>query len=119
MLKKRKSNSVKNNSKYAEYHKKTQYFFYIGLFFALILAVILVVELCDFSKVRMPFREPTHIEIVDECSFIMGNLVHQIRDEDDCSIRCYNECVLIESDIKSSEFISGDPGCNTCNCYCK
>jgi len=107
------------NNKYKAYHKKTQYILYFGLFLLLILSVIVAAEVFDISKIKSPFRESTFISIEDECSLIMGNLVHQIKDDDSCAIRCYNECNLIDSKVKDYEFIMSQSECSTCNCYCK
>ena len=107
-------------------HKiKKKHFMYSKVFLGLMVAFVLLVvvlsfvEFVNFSDVLSVFDKPTVVEIPDECSLIMGNLVHQIRDEDDCSIRCYNECILEEKERKSSEFIYNEGGCHECFCSCK
>lgn len=119
MLKKRLNKQGHKSIRHKAYHRNTQYVLYVALFLVLILALVLVFEFLDFSKVKKHFDDPTYVEILDECSIIMGNLVHQVRDLDDCTIRCHNECVLMESDVDSVDFISSQSGCNTCSCYCK
>ena len=114
----KRKNKVSNN-KYKKYHKKTQYIFYVAIFLVLVLGVVLLSEYCDFSKIEKRFRDPVLFNIDDECSYIMGNIVHQIRDTADCSIRCHNQCIMIDSSVKDVEFFTNEGSCNTCKCYCK
>jgi hypothetical protein len=57
--------------------------------------------------------------IKDECSLILGQIIHQIRDKDECRIRCINECRLENLNIKKSDFVLGNNSCHACNCFCK
>jgi hypothetical protein len=98
----------------------SKYFFFVTLILLILLIVLVFVEFVSFSFVGKIFSKPHLIEIQDECSLIMGNLVHQIRDENDCSLRCHNECYLDESNyIESIFFQEEGNACHSCDCYCK
>ncbi len=55
----------------------------------------------------------------DECSLVMGNLIHQIRDEGECRIKCVNECDVREMDFVRFIYESKNDGCNSCECWCE
>ena len=56
--------------------------------------------------------------VKDECSLILGNLIHSIKDEGICEAKCKIYCQTRELDYKNSEFIAKESDCNICNCYC-
>ena len=112
----------KQNHKRRKKHKRNhyaKYFLGVALILSLVLVILLVSEYVSFAFVGKIFEKPHLIELDDECSLIMGNLVHQIRDETDCNLRCNNECNMEDTKLKSSEFSLATNGCNTCSCYCK
>jgi hypothetical protein len=86
---------------------------------ALVALVLLINELLPNGTIKNPWKVPEKYPIKDECALILNRLIHQIKDEADCHIRCRNECTVREKDISSSEFIAQDQDCNICNCYCK
>jgi len=94
-------------------------FLSVVIFLSLIVLLILAFTYVDFNFVKKPFEKPHLIEIRDECSFILGNLVHQIRDETDCNLRCNNFCNMEETKFISSEFVYSNNSCHSCDCYCK
>ncbi len=65
------------------------------------------------------FEEPELIVLQDECSLLMNNIIHQIKDEDGCKIMCLGECEVREKEFVNSEFILREENCHTCNCYCR
>lgn len=93
-------------------------FFILFLLMVVLSVALILFEYVSFESIHL-FSKPVLTEITDECSIIFGNLVHQIRDSDDCTIRCQNKCVLLDSDFHHIEFISNQNSCNVCNCYCK
>lgn len=88
--------------------------------FALFL-VLAFIEFVDFSKFNfLQGHEEQSFLIRDECSVLKGmGLVHQIRDVDDCSIRCTNQCHVNNLEKIKSEFSQIENDCNICNCYCE
>lgn len=64
-------------------------------------------------------KEIQRIEIKDECSLFMENILHQIRDLPDCENSCRSECYVIKKDFVEVEFETSLDGCNSCICYCK
>lgn len=116
---------MKNKLKIKHKNNKSNRFLYSKLFLVLsiimflFLIILVVFEYVNFTSIERIFLKPKLVELNDECSLIMGNLVHQIRDEDDCNIRCNNQCNLLGLNYKSIEFTKNQNSCNVCNCYCK
>lgn len=98
---------------------KSNLFFWIIIFLGITTLVLSVVEFIDIDDF-VKSGEQIVIEIKDECSFMKGvGLVHQIRDEADCSINCNNRCVMEGVSREKIEFVGTQDDCNTCKCYCK
>jgi hypothetical protein len=85
----------------------------------LILAVILIIQFKLYEPVLRIINKPRLYVIPDECSLIMNNLIHQIKNEDDCRIRCVNLCNGEDKRITSSTLLTPVNSCYECNCYCK
>ncbi|MDA3836627.1 MAG: hypothetical protein PF542_03315 [Nanoarchaeota archaeon] len=117
-MKKIKNKKVqrKNKSKHIFYSK---YLLWAAVVFALILIILTFVEFVSFDFISKSFEKPHSVDVRDECSLIMGNLVHQIRDDNDCSLRCKNTCGMEDTEYVNSSFIAAEADCHTCNCYCK
>ncbi|MFH1290670.1 MAG: hypothetical protein ABIH92_04650 [Nanoarchaeota archaeon] len=86
------------------------------------LVVLVPVLLVQGGYVDNPFEdfnaEPQLFLIKDECSVIVGNLIHTMNDEDDCSLKCKNECGVREMEFYESHFIQREGDCHMCECYC-
>lgn len=91
------------------------------LVFLLIALILLVVALIFSFKIWKLFEKQKiqKVEIIDECSLFMENLLHQIRDVPDCENACRSECYILEKGFYEVEFQESLGGCNTCVCYCK
>ncbi len=85
----------------------------------LILLALISINLNFEGFVKSIFRSSELIVIKDNCGVVMDNLIHEIKSEDVCRIRCINECVLLEKSIDRVEFIENESSCYKCNCYCK
>lgn len=85
----------------------------IGILIILLLFLVLA-NLGIFEK----SEQPKFFSVTDECSIVIGNLIHQVRDAGDCKIRCINECDIQDMKFDSIEFSSPDNSCNICDCYC-
>jgi hypothetical protein len=63
-------------------------------------------------------KEAQDFYIIDKCAIVMGNLIHQVRDEGECRVKCINECGLLDLDFEHVDFLRKDNDCNDCNCFC-
>ena len=79
-----------------------------------LLLVYLIVQNFGFFENAQPER----FIIKDECAVIMGSLVHQIRDEGECRIKCVNECDVREMGFVEFGFEGKNDDCNACDCWC-
>ncbi|MBD3253216.1 hypothetical protein GF386_05770 [Candidatus Pacearchaeota archaeon] len=84
-----------------------------------ILATLLIFQFGIFKYVKNITKEPRLFVIRDECSLILGNILHQIKSNGECKIFCRNNCNLREMNYHNSEFIEKEGSCHICNCYCK
>lgn len=105
--------------------KSSQKFLYSKLFLVLLAVsffaflTMVFIEFVDFGFVSEMFEEPQEVEVLDGCSLIMGNLVHQIRDETDCSLNCANRCEVGGDSYYNSSFEASSGGCHACSCFCE
>jgi hypothetical protein len=81
--------------------------------------IIILVESQSLDFVSNLFKKPKAVSVNDECSLIFNNLVHQIKNEGECKIRCRNECSLEKMNFYSVNFTAKSDSCNICSCYCK
>lgn len=83
--------------------------FVIGVF----LIVVLIGLILSGLEIFEGSKEARLFPLKDECSLVMGSLIHQIRDFGDCHIRCINECDIRDMDFESIEFVLQNSTCNT------
>lgn len=55
----------------------------------------------------------------DECSLIVGQLIHSIEDENDCQLKCRTNCNVRGETYLYEEFIKSENNCHTCTCSCR
>ena len=91
------------------------FLFGIGAILVLILIGLILSSIGVFDS----SKEIKMFSIKDECSLVMGNLIHQIRDSGDCKIKCINECDIDGMHFNYIEFAAQNNSCNDCYCYCK
>jgi len=122
MSKKQKTSSkkVKNKKKHV-LHKKTM--LVIILFLALFLTILSLILLVQFNFIKNPLEKISLkeriFEIKDECSLIVGQLIHTIKDESTCEIKCKTNCDAFDMNFQNSEFTEKNEDCHTCKCTCK
>jgi len=80
----------------------------------LILVVLILFSIGAFENKG----EVQKFSIDDECSLIMGSILHNIRDGGECKIKCANNCEIREMTFHDSEFFLQNASCHTCDCYC-
>jgi hypothetical protein len=123
MVRKKKSSKsrlrITGNGKIGAARKRKNRNVVIGLFVGIgILAVVLIGLIISSFGLFEGSSEPEMFSIKDECSLMMGNLIHQIRDEGECRIKCVNECDVREMNFVRFEFEGKNNDCSSCDCWC-
>ncbi|MCW8965649.1 MAG: hypothetical protein OQK82_03045 [Candidatus Pacearchaeota archaeon] len=108
----------KENRKSLQRKRVIKYSIFGIIFFSLIFIFLLLFAVGFFDLILSFNEKPVLIVIKDECGFILGNLIHNVKSEDDCRLMCFNECDMIEKDFYESEFLLKLDDCNLCDCYC-
>ena len=91
------------------------------LVFLLIALILLIISLVFSFQLWNLFKKQKiqKVDIIDECSLFLGEILHQIRDLPDCENACRSECYILDKDFYEVEFQEFQGGCNTCMCSCK
>lgn len=63
-------------------------------------------------------KEEKTYNLKDECGPINGNILHSIKDESACRIRCRGHCNSLDHEYISSTFIDKGLQCHDCKCTC-
>jgi hypothetical protein len=87
----------------------------IGIILLLILLILILYSVGFFDK---PKTEQLFL-VRDECSLVMGNVIHNLRNDGDCHIRCRNECTIRDMDFVRASFTEKNNSCHACDCYCR
>jgi hypothetical protein len=95
-----------------------------GLIVLLIALIALVgILLLQLGVVDNPFTnlhfQPKEFIIKDECSMIVGNLIHSIQDEGVCEQKCKTDCDVRDMFYYDFEFTEKMGDCHECKCYCR
>jgi hypothetical protein len=91
----------------------------LALLFILIACLIVLLVLNFKLWKYFEKKEVVTIKIVDECSLMFENVLHNIKDTASCENSCRARCYIIEKKYYNSEFTGKDNSCNECKCYCK
>ena len=89
-----------------------------ALFVCVGILVLVLVGLILHSFGFFEDNSPEYFVVKDECSLMMGNLIHQIRDDGECRNRCVNECSVQEMDFDRFSFEAKNNDCSLCECWC-
>ncbi|MGV8152533.1 MAG: hypothetical protein ACP5OG_05620 [Candidatus Nanoarchaeia archaeon] len=92
---------------------------YLTLSLIIILFILIIFQFRLYNFVLSPFKKPVQIKVNDECSLIFNQILHQIKDEGACRIKCENECLTHSLSYSNSKFTEKTDSCNICECYCK
>jgi hypothetical protein len=84
----------------------------LGIIIISLIAFILLKPNIKITKKAVSYT------IIDECGMAMGNLIHQVKDEGTCKIKCRAKCFSINADYIKIEFKEETKACNECKCYC-
>ena len=99
--------------------KLTKTIVMIIIAFSILLIILLIIQSHILDLFTDLFKEPELFIIRDECSLIVGQIIHEMKNEGDCKIMCTNNCILRDMKYYNSSFIQKINSCHTCNCYCK
>lgn len=90
------------------------------LFVGLGVLVLVLIGLLSFSFGFFEKSEAQMLVVSDECGVMPGfGLIHQVRDEGECRVKCVNECGLMELDFLNISFVASDSECHYCECWCE
>lgn len=104
---------VRKNKNYSR-----KFLFYLIVF---LVFVFLLLGFFIFNEYGINFnkidRASKHIA-KDECSFIAGQIIHTINNEDECGLKCISLCLVVSKDFSKSNFTLRENNCNLCECDC-
>ena len=92
---------------------------YIIIILMILLIILVLIQSGIKESVKHLFREPIKVNVSDECSFIMENLIHEIRSDGECKLECMNACYIRDMGFYEHNFIFNNQGCHDCECFCK
>lgn len=115
----KKQKTKKNQTKKENPAKIVKLIIILIIVLSVIFFILLIIQSQLSDSINNLFKKPKMFNVNDECSLIFNNIVHQIKSEGDCKIRCRNECQLKNMDFYNINFTSESKSCNICNCYCK
>ncbi len=114
MAKKEKRTKIKSKNTQRKGKKNIVFGLFVGLgVLILILILLLMISFNVFEH-----NETRMFSIKDECSIVVGNLIHQIRNNGECRIKCVNECDVRKMNFEKFDFTEKDNECNSCECWC-
>jgi len=116
-MKKRKTKKTRNK-KNISFWKSSNFFLILAIIFIFSIFGYVGAKYIDFSFIKDIGSEPNKIVIKDDCSMITGKLIHEIRDKEDCRLKCKNACNMRDQEYFSSNLITAEKACYTCNCFC-
>ena len=92
---------------------------FLKILITILLLLIIFILINSYSNKPEPKNTtPFLTKLHDECSFIAGKLIHQIRDTEDCELQCKNHCFSQELEFSHTEFNPSNDSCHECSCYC-
>ncbi len=99
--------------------------FLLSIIFCLFVLLILIVPLLliQLNIIQNPAlflsKKVQNFIIKDECSLVVGQLIHNIKDEGSCQLSCITRCNTYKLKYYNSTFKENVGDCNSCDCACK
>ncbi len=92
----------------------------ITIVLAILILTLVILLLINF-KIWEYFekKEISEIPLIDHCSVLFDNIIHNIKDAPGCENYCRAECLARDMEFYQSKFSLNDQECNTCDCYCR
>ncbi len=92
-----------------------------NLFLVLAIICLLVLVIFIVANSEFSLEEPgiKRINMTDECGVIAGRMIHQIRDSEDCKLRCKNACGVEDLEFEDHLFYESNSSCHQCSCFCR
>lgn len=116
-MKKRKTKKTRNK-KNIKFWKSSNFFLVLAIIFIASIFIYVGAKYINLSFITDFGSDPDKIVIKDDCSMITGKLIHEIRDQQDCKLKCKNACNVRDQEYFSSNFVANENACHTCNCFC-
>lgn len=91
----------------------------LPLLFILIITLIILLIINFKAWGYFSKKEIVMIDIPDECSWMVGTILHNIKDDAGCENSCRAQCYILEKNYYDSDFTRNETSCNECKCYCK
>ena len=112
MPRKRKS---KKRSKKKIFHY-SRYIIAIVIILVIIVIALILIE----GDIASDFKTPKvkEIQLTDKCTLVLGNLIHQIKNEEDCILQCKRECTAQDMNYQNVAFEFRESDCHNCKCFC-
>ncbi|GBE20088.1 hypothetical protein BMS3Abin17_00822 [archaeon BMS3Abin17] len=82
------------------------------------LFLYLLVQFNIISPLKKISLGPKLFMLEDECTLVVGKLIHTIKDDNTCEFRCKTNCEVREMLFYKSDFLKNQGDCNECTCYC-
>jgi len=103
--------------------KKTSYRFKWAVIAAAVVLITLILALLiQTNTIANPLRgllaKEQTFSISDDCSLIVGQLIHTIASDDVCEMRCKTYCQTREISYTNHLFTTRQNDCNVCECSC-
>jgi hypothetical protein len=100
--------------------KKKKTFKRIFTLLFILIAFLIILLIINF-KVWQYFskKEIITVNIKDECSVMLQNVLHNIKDSASCENSCLARCYTLKKEYYNSEFVGKENECNDCKCSCK
>ena len=96
--------------------RKVKIFWWLIVSCLIIFGIIIFLSFREFGpEVDSP---PQQFFVADECSLVMGNIIHPMKNDADCKIRCRGECDVREMEFINHSFSEKVNSCHECSCYC-
>lgn len=90
----------------------------ILFFIALVFNIFYILKESGIIKQEIEI-EKKEFPVIDECSLIVGKIIHTIYDDGECANKCNVQCETYGSSMDTSNFTQKEGSCNTCQCFCK
>jgi len=85
---------------------------------ALVIVLAIFLAFMLLKNVLKQDKKPVTVAVRDECSLVLGNIIHPIKDKDGCGVKCVNECRSRELRVLDVVFEEKTTECHSCMCFC-
>jgi hypothetical protein len=115
-MKKQKKKKQKSNLNNKQRKQIIRLLLLLGAIIIITIGILTYANLGGFKEQQQKETFP----IQDECSRVMGNIVHSYQDQGGCKLRCLNECEIRKKTFIEATFQekNEESACYQCSCTC-